>query len=220
MDTKTKLKKRIARKKKQLSKLRKRIRTKERMLKSTKRYKTILAMASKVEKEITRLDKKERKVIEDIRFEFTNDGNRPYYSRNDMYRSGIQTNIDWKVLNAIKKKFRISRLRGSDIEEIVERLIHIEEGKTELPKLRLEISKVRKIRDKLNDKRWKLENTTHKLNSKAWEIERNINELNNTLKQPPKIVKREERKTERDKVNSSETIREVYNIIRSDENAS
>lgn len=80
-----------------------------------------------VAKELEQVRKDEDKASKKIFYEFTINGNYPWFSRNSAYLDSTDTNIKDCILKAIKEQVgAISKLRGSDIKDIVGKLIQLE----------------------------------------------------------------------------------------------
>lgn len=139
------------------------------------------------------------------------------YSRASYNRRSYSymNNIRPEVISAIKKHIKIGRLRDSDVEKVVGKLADILALKTDIPKLKRELDKVRSLHyDVAWDKKTELMRPVENLDREFVNLKDRATELKNELTKPKHYVAHKERVSERDKVDYPDVIKAIFKELK------
>lgn len=178
----------------------------EKSLKTNVRYQKIQDRFAEITKEQDKIRRQKIKLIKKAKSRITSDGRSPYYSKGGLYYSG---NINYIVLEAIKRVVPISHLTGNQIEKIATKLLEKEERKyPKLVKLYSKNDKLNKEQSNLWEEERKLEGKLQSIKNKQYEIRQKIEQLEREMKEPEKVKKQKAKAKTRADVFSK--IDEIY----------
>jgi len=191
-------------KKQEADKLRKKIESSAPYKKAEKLYK-------ETDKKRDILYDKINKIEGDLWAKFVSDGAHCARYTRGGYWSG--NNIYPEVISAIGNHIKIGRLRGSDIEKVVRKLVDILALKSDIPKLKREKDKAYELHDVAWQKKMDLMRPVENLEREFVKLKDRVTELKNELTKPKHYVVQTERSTERDKVDNPDIIMAIFKEV-------
>jgi len=157
-------------------------------------YRKLASRIKQIRKEQGKLSGEENALLATVCWRYTDDGRRPRYSRSDSYHTGLNTNVSGAVLTAIKDVIGpTSKLKASQVEEIVEELVKIDTSKPEYKRKVGEIDRKRKALTDEDEEAYERQNdlenkATGNIGKQVLELKRQIEELRETARKPGRQV--------------------------------
>jgi len=203
----------------------KELKAEEKLMEESAEFKTLNKREDELSKEYAKLSTTERTLSKEITDKFIDDPNgwaSPWYDKSKQHYH--YTNIREEVLDAMKKKLTFSKLRQSDIENCVRRMIKAESDKS------VEIADAKKTlflnnaeQNTLREKLRQLHHSTSlkilqktripNLRDEVWDLRKQIDRLEYEKAHPEKLKKHDEQDAEREKAISESTVSDILKIL-------
>ena len=195
----------IADKDREIKEVEKRLNADPEMKELKKRYATLFNLS-------TSTRRKQDKIAQKIKEKFLDEGQSyPSHSRD-------YSNILYSVVEAIKSQVNISKLRGSDVEDIVKKMIERERaGSREFQGTRQKLNEVDEESDKLYGEieARKKQSGLHEKGEERYVLIQKKEGIEQLIRNPKIVEQQEEKTAEREKVGNQKVIDAIYKEFKS-----